>query len=201
MAHTHEVGARLYNLQADIRDVESAALTLSKGIDTPALRERMHQADQIHANVDELARLVSDNQEQLLRMGRMDSLLERRMSLAKQVAGSAASDPQQQRQLIEEMTFHFPIRGIVRELQGHEESVLAERVGVTLPTLRKLEAGDPSASLATVVRVLQALGLAQDIDKLAAQDEWGRELQDSELKQSRRSAPGKAAKPPSETQT
>ena len=128
VAHTHEVGARLYNLQADIRDVESAALTLSKGIDTPALRERMRQADQIHANVDELARLVSDNQEQLLRMGRMDSLLERRMSLAKQVAGSAASDPQQQRQLIEEMTFHYPIRGIVRELQGHEESVLAERV-------------------------------------------------------------------------
>lgn len=81
------------------------------------------------------------------------------------------------------------------------QAVLAERVGVTLPTLRKLEAGDPSASLATVVRVLQALGLAQDIDKLAAQDEWGRELQDSELKQSRRSAPGKAAKPPSETQT
>ena len=60
VAHTHEVGARLYNLQADIRDVESAALTLSKGIDTPALRERMHQADQIHANVDELARLVSE---------------------------------------------------------------------------------------------------------------------------------------------
>ena len=127
VAHTREVGARLYNLQADIRDVESAALTLSKGIDTPALRERMRQADQIHASVEELARLVSDNQEQLLRMGRMDSLLERRMALAKQIAGSAASDPQQ-RQLIEEMTFHYPIRGIVRELQGHEESVLVERV-------------------------------------------------------------------------
>lgn len=75
------------------------------------------------------------------------------------------------------------------------QAVLAERVGVTLPTLRKLEAGDPSASLATVVRVLQALGLAQDIDKLAAQDELGRELQDIELKQPRRSTSGKASTP------
>lgn len=75
------------------------------------------------------------------------------------------------------------------------QAVLAERVGVTLPTLRKLETGDPSASLATVVRVLQALGLAQDIDKLAAQDELGRELQDIDLKQPRRSAPRKAPKP------
>ncbi len=76
------------------------------------------------------------------------------------------------------------------------QAVLAERVGVTLPTLRKLESGDPSASLATVIRVLQALGLAQDIDKLAAYDEPGRELQDNALKQSRRRTPGKAIKPP-----
>jgi transcriptional regulator with XRE-family HTH domain len=66
------------------------------------------------------------------------------------------------------------------------QAILAERVGVALPTLRKLEAGDPRTSLATVIRVLQALGLAQDIDKLAAQDEIGRELQDIELKPPRR---------------
>ena len=76
------------------------------------------------------------------------------------------------------------------------QAVLAERVGVALPTLRKLEAGDPSTSLATVVRVLQALGLADDIDKLAAQDELGRELQDIALKQPRRRTSGAAPKPP-----
>lgn len=79
------------------------------------------------------------------------------------------------------------------------QAVLAERVGVTLPTLRKIEAGDPTSSLATVIRVLQALGLANDIDLLAAQDELGRELQDIELKQPRRSTPRKAPKPSSET--
>ena len=75
------------------------------------------------------------------------------------------------------------------------QAVLAERVGVSLPTLRKLESGDPSSSMASVVRVLQALGLAQDIDKLAALDELGRELQDNDLKQTRRRAPGKTLPP------
>lgn len=65
------------------------------------------------------------------------------------------------------------------------QAMVAERVGVTLPTIRKLESGDPSSSLATVIRVLQVLGLAQDIDALAAGDELGRALQDSELKRPR----------------
>jgi len=66
------------------------------------------------------------------------------------------------------------------------QAMVAERVGVTLPTLRKLESGDPSTSLATVIRVLQILGLAQDVDKLAAEDALGRQLQDSDLKRPRR---------------
>ena len=78
------------------------------------------------------------------------------------------------------------------------QAILAERVGVALPTLRKLEAGDPSASLATVMRVLQALGLAQDIDQLAAQDDLGRELQDIGLKPSRRRTAKRAPPPPDE---
>lgn len=65
------------------------------------------------------------------------------------------------------------------------QAMLAERVGVTLPTIRKLEAGEPSSSLATVIRVLQVLGLAEDIDRLAEQDDLGRQLQDSELKRPR----------------
>ena len=66
------------------------------------------------------------------------------------------------------------------------QAMVAERVGVTLPTLRKLESGDPTSSLATVIRVLQVLGLAQDIDKLASEDVMGRQLQDRELKRPRR---------------
>ena len=67
------------------------------------------------------------------------------------------------------------------------QAMLAERVGVTVPTIRKLEEGNPSASLSVVLRALMVLGLAQDIDRIAADDVLGRELQDSDLKRPRRS--------------
>ncbi|EIL92968.1 transcriptional regulator, XRE family protein [Rhodanobacter fulvus Jip2] len=62
------------------------------------------------------------------------------------------------------------------------QAMLAERVGISVPTLGKLEAGDPSTSLATMLRVLSVLGMAADIDLLAAEDTLGRSLQDNELK-------------------
>jgi transcriptional regulator with XRE-family HTH domain len=65
------------------------------------------------------------------------------------------------------------------------QAMLAERVGVTVPTIRKLEGGDASTSLSVVLRALVVLGLSQDIDRLAAEDLLGRELQDSELKRPR----------------
>lgn len=62
------------------------------------------------------------------------------------------------------------------------QEVMAERVGVSVPTIAKLENGDPSTSLATVLRVLTVLGMAGDIDLIAAQDTLGRELQDNALR-------------------
>lgn len=62
------------------------------------------------------------------------------------------------------------------------QPMLAERVGVSVPTIGKLEDGNPATSLATMLRVLTALGLAADIDLLAAQDTLGRTLQDHALK-------------------
>lgn len=62
------------------------------------------------------------------------------------------------------------------------QPMLAERVGVSVPTIGKLESGDPSTSMATMLRVLTTLGLGDDIDMLAAQDTLGRSLQDNALK-------------------
>jgi len=73
------------------------------------------------------------------------------------------------------------------------QSMLAERVGVSVPTIGKLEDGDPSTSLATMLRVLTVLGMVADIDLLAAQDTLGRSLQDSQLK---RAAPTPAINKP-----
>jgi transcriptional regulator with XRE-family HTH domain len=71
------------------------------------------------------------------------------------------------------------------------QPVLAERVGVSVPTIVKLEAGDPSTSLATVLRVLTALGLNDDIDKIAEDDPLGRQLQDSELRRTNAPRPSR----------
>jgi transcriptional regulator with XRE-family HTH domain len=59
------------------------------------------------------------------------------------------------------------------------QAVVAARVGVTKQTIARLEAGNASTTLATMLRVLQVLGLGADIDRLAANDELGRRLQDA----------------------
>lgn len=64
------------------------------------------------------------------------------------------------------------------------QEIMAERVGVSIPTIGKLENGDPSTSLATMLRALTVLGLSGDIDLIAAHDSLGRELQDSALRRS-----------------
>lgn len=69
-----------------------------------------------------------------------------------------------------------------RKRRRMTQQTLATRTGISIPTLRKLEGGDAGVSLATVIRILQVLGLANDIDALAADDEVGRRLQDLEQK-------------------
>lgn len=58
------------------------------------------------------------------------------------------------------------------------QDVVAARIGVSKPTLAKLEAGNPSTSLATLLRLLQVLSLDKDVDVIATDDELGRRLQD-----------------------
>jgi transcriptional regulator with XRE-family HTH domain len=66
------------------------------------------------------------------------------------------------------------------------QHTLAVRSGISVPTVRKLEHGDAGVSIATFLRILEVLGLAGDIDRLAADDELGRRLQDIEQKGARR---------------
>ena len=50
------------------------------------------------------------------------------------------------------------------------QAALAEKVGVHVQTILKLESGNPATSLATMLLVLKALGMSADIDAIAAQD-------------------------------
>ncbi|PTT57643.1 ATP-binding protein [Stenotrophomonas sp. HMWF003] len=125
VTHTQEVGVAVYQLQADVRDVESAALTMSKGIDAPGLRERLGQAKDIPLRLQKLADLTRDNPEQLVRIGRIQSMVERRMEVAKQLARTSPNSDQ--RELVQDLTTRYPIRGLIEELQASEEKLLAQR--------------------------------------------------------------------------
>ena len=125
VTHTQAVGVALQQLQADVRDVESAALTLSKGVDAPGLRERMAKAQDIPGRLAELGRLTRDNPEQLIRIGRIESMLDGRMVLARELA--RAEPNTDQRELVQDLSTRYPIRGLVEELQASEQKLLAQR--------------------------------------------------------------------------
>jgi transcriptional regulator with XRE-family HTH domain len=58
------------------------------------------------------------------------------------------------------------------------QATLAVRADVSVPTIRKLEKGDSTTSLAVLARALHVLGLQADLDLVASNDELGRRLQD-----------------------
>lgn len=64
---------------------------------------------------------------------------------------------------------------------------MAARMGVSRMTLYALERGDLSVGFGVLVRALGVLGLEDDLERVAADDEIGQRLQDAIAKPSRRS--------------
>ncbi len=58
---------------------------------------------------------------------------------------------------------------------------VAERADINRSTLTEIEKGNPSVSMGAYFNTLRVLGLQDDFLKLAADDEYGRKLQDIEL--------------------
>ena len=58
---------------------------------------------------------------------------------------------------------------------------IAERAGIDRGTLREIERGNPSVSMGAYFNVLRALNLQDDFLKIAADDEFGKKLQDLQL--------------------
>ena len=58
---------------------------------------------------------------------------------------------------------------------------VSERADIVRSTLYLIETGSPSVTLGAYFNVLRVLGLQDDFLKLAADDEFGRKLQDLDL--------------------
>jgi transcriptional regulator with XRE-family HTH domain len=59
--------------------------------------------------------------------------------------------------------------------------MVAQRAGIARATLSRMEQGDPGVSFGNYARAMQVLRLEQDLNRLAADDELGRKLQDAEI--------------------
>lgn len=126
VAHSQSVKEFSLRLEAAMRDLESAALMRAHGVEAPVLLERMQQGrKQVESSLRQLARTTRDNPDQQVRIGRLQSTIERRMSQAEQLALSR--EPSRIRALIMEMTDVNPVRDIFSELQLVEDRLLVQR--------------------------------------------------------------------------
>ena len=58
---------------------------------------------------------------------------------------------------------------------------VAERAGISRPTLQSIEKGNPNVAIGAYVKVLAVLGLDKDISLVANDDLLGRKIQDAGL--------------------
>lgn len=79
------------------------------------------------------------------------------------------------------------------------QTMIAERTGLSKPTLRNIERGESTVSIGYYLRVLAVLGLAEDLARVAADDDMGRKLQDIELLKTSKSSTSPALRRPSPT--
>ncbi|SKA73531.1 helix-turn-helix domain-containing protein [Desulfobaculum bizertense] len=69
--------------------------------------------------------------------------------------------------------------------RGIKQAELAERAGMAVPTLRRLESGKANVGLAVLVQVLEILGLIDQIGNIAHPDTdtLGKALEEQQLRQ------------------
>lgn len=126
VSHSQQVQETAQRLEAAMRDTESAALMRSHGVEREALNERMRRGQRESlAAVQRLIELTRDNPSQLVRIGRIQSSIERRLLSSERIAVTTA--PEQIRALINDMTLNNPSRLLIDDLRSAESRLLALR--------------------------------------------------------------------------
>lgn len=70
---------------------------------------------------------------------------------------------------------------LARKRRELTTTLVAERAGISRQTLMAIEKGEDQVAMGSYASVLLSLGLEKDLDKIAADDELGRKLQDARL--------------------
>lgn len=74
---------------------------------------------------------------------------------------------------------------LARQRRRLSAGLVAERAGMSRPTLRAIERGDPGVTLGSIANVLHSLGLEADLVAVGRDDVLGRKLQDAALQAGR----------------
>jgi len=88
--------------------------------------------------------------------------------------------------LLASVAENLRLAGLRRHLSAQK---VADRAGISRPTLSQMEKGAPGVSVGHLLQVLFVLGLEKDILQLASDDTLGRKLEDARLTETRRRAP------------
>lgn len=70
---------------------------------------------------------------------------------------------------------------LARQRRRLAAALVAERAGMSRPTLRALERGAPSVTLGALANVLHVLGLERELGAIGRDDPFGRKLEDARL--------------------
>jgi PAS domain S-box-containing protein len=156
--HTQTVAASVHRLEALIRETDSLGMALNlSNVDSElsqTLDQRLEEtSSRIDPQLDELTRLSRDNPEQQVLIGRLQSLIQRRLTLARSLADS--NDPEASARMASELYGQYQVRDLFSKFRENEEQLLTERSERAEELRRRAR----SLSLAAVTAQLALLGM------------------------------------------
>jgi PAS domain S-box-containing protein len=153
VAHTHETASTVHSIAADMRNMESGALSIASGVDNQLLRERVSESRaRLIPSLERLQELTRDNPAQQVRIGSLQTNILLRKAHADRIVESAAADVTVAD--IDAMVARYPIHNLVDEIVSEEERLLGER----MERAQRLERRARVATWAAMIGQLLLLG-------------------------------------------